>query len=635
MRMGQPEGPPSKMQQLGGSYFAVLALALSTVAGPSATADDAWRPFIEREAATATSAAREAERGRSILAPTDEWAPPQAERLPARSGWNRPSGPATAVERGDLPPIDSKSRAVDRAELAPLMGSDASRLPLDLWRGLDLAALESLMARIDVPPRSPALFALWRRLLAADTTVPAGIDLGQLIAIRSEALYRSGLLREMNELLTKIGLGQQGVVAGALKGKAEIALGNREAGCEAAKAASGRNGALPKPLLGEILVLAGYCAAALGNPGAAGLAADLVREEGYDAPLALAALDDFALGRTPRVALPKRLTPIHYRLLEIAGGVEWPAVLERADAALLGTLVYGRNIDPKLRLAAAEAAVRINLLEPAELAEIYRLQSFLPSDLADPLAGWPDPPLRRAWLFQLAESERLPTEKARAIRTFIDDARRNGLYPQSLRMVARATEDVPKIPDIGWFSETAVEAMLAGGKYAGARTWTAFSLSLEGGGPNTSLQHWLALADVADPEFKAARGANLGSVADLALSNRVAPDALHRLATVLDALDYNVPISLWELASRTPQPNSGHLPETGVLAELQDASEKREVGRTVLLTLHALAPGGAETAHIIALGDAIRALKRAGLESDARQLGFEALFPSWPRITDR
>jgi len=33
----------------------------------------------------------------------------------------------------------------------------------------------------------------------------------------------------------------------------------------------------------------------------------------------------------------------------------------------------------------------------------------------------------------------------------------------------------------------------------------------------------------------------------------------------------------------------------------------------------------------IALGDAIRALKRAGVEADARRLAFEAPFEAWPR----
>ena len=38
---------------------------------------------------------------------------------------------------------------------------------------------------------------------------------------------------------------------------------------------------------------------------------------------------------------------------------------------------------------------------------------------------------------------------------------------------------------------------------------------------------------------------------------------------------------------------------------------------------------------MIALGDAIRALKRAGLEADARRLGFEALFAGWPRAIEQ
>jgi len=101
---------------------------------------------------------------------------------------------------------------------------------------------------------------------------------------------------------------------------------------------------------------------------------------------------------------------------------------------------------------------------------------------------------------------------------------------------------------------------------------------------------------------------------------------------VLDALDVQVPIALWEAASRTPQPDGGHLPETGVLSQLQDAAKKKEVARTILLAMRTIGPNGAEGAHMIALGDAIRALKRVGLERDARRLGLEALFAAWPRM---
>ena len=44
-----------------------------------------------------------------------------------------------------------------------------------------------------------------------------------------------------------------------------------------------------------------------------------------------------------------------------------------------------------------------------------------------------------------------------------------------------------------------------------------------------------------------------------------------------------------------------------------------------LLAMQALGPDSADTAHMIALGDTIRALRRAGLEADARRLGLEAL----------
>ena len=151
-------------------------------------------------------------------------------------------------------------------------------------------------------------------------------------------------------------------------------------------------------------------------------------------------------------------------------------------------------------------------------------------------------------------------------------------------------------------------------------------------GRGGAMDHWMALIDIADPNFPGRRGDSLATLERLALMGRFSSGNLHRLATVLDALEYNVPIPLWEAASRTPQPSTGHLPETGVLTELQDAAKQREFGRTVLLAMQALGPDGADGAHMIALGDSIRALKRAGLEADARRLGFEALLAGWPRM---
>ena len=47
--------------------------------------------------------------------------------------------------------------------------------------------------------------------------------------------------------------------------------------------------------------------------------------------------------------------------------------------------------------------------------------------------------------------------------------------------------------------------------------------------------------------------------------------------------------------------------------------------------MKALGPNGPEGANNLPLGDAIRALRKIGLEADARRLALEALLPVWPR----
>ena len=123
----------------------------------------------------------------------------------------------------------------------------------------------------------------------------------------------------------------------------------------------------------------------------------------------------------------------------------------------------------------------------------------------------------------------------------------------------------------------------------------------------------------------------LSKVERLALAGGFEAPVLHRLVTVLDALDFQVPIPLWEAASRTPQPTDGHLPATGVLAELKSARDKRDGALTVLRAAQALGPAGAADANLLTLGDVIRALKGVGLEREARAVGLEALVAAWPR----
>ena len=413
----------------------------------------------------------------------------------------------------------------------------------------------------------------------------------------------------------------------ALRARVAIGAGDREQGCRDAHAAARSGPETPKQIKAEMLLLSGYCAATEGNAEAAGLAADLARAEAINAPLALAALDAYTAQQPFKPVLPKRLSLMDYRFLELAKSAKPSEVLERAEPALLVALATAETSNAALRVVAGEAAARLNVVVPETLAAIYRLQA-MPAGATDPLTAPGEPLLRRAVLFKAVEAERTPMRKTRLVRALLDDARRNGLYMPVAAILAGPIEPIAPVQEIGWFAETAIEINLAAGRTEAARAWIDFSARDRG----DSLQHWLVLADISDPAWPGPRGAALVHAEQLALKGRLPSDLLHRLATVLDALDYQIPIPLWEAASRTPQPKTGHLPETGILSQLQDAAKRKEFARTVLLALRTLGPNGAEAAHMIALGDAIRALKRAGLEPDARRLGLEAVFAAWPRM---
>ena len=52
---------------------------------------------------------------------------------------------------------------------------------------------------------------------------------------------------------------------------------------------------------------------------------------------------------------------------------------------------------------------------------------------------------------------------------------------------------------------------------------------------------------------------------------------------------------------------------------------------TIALSIATVGSGPATGAGTLALNEAIKALKAAGLEAEARRLAFEAVFEAWPR----
>ena len=187
--------------------------------------------------------------------------------------------------------------------------------------------------------------------------------------------------------------------------------------------------------------------------------------------------------------------------------------------------------------------------------------------------------------------------------------------------LAEASAGLVQDPQADFFAETGVRIAALAGDEESAWAW------IDTGGER--MRSWQLLLAASDPQGPRAEAA-LAAGIDLALKGGLPPPLLHRLVTVLDALDYEVPIPLWDEASKTPQPTDGDLPPTGALTSLKQAADAGDVGRTVLIAAAVLGPNGARGANLIALGDALRALKRVGLDAEARRLGFEALYAHWP-----
>lgn len=603
-----------------------------------AVPQERWAPGSYEDEKSRTDTDGDAGRPRPAPPPSEDGSGPYYNNVPA----GRSEGPGDSRPRRQVynqrPPYGAAPEQDPSAGQDEAPRNDNTHAPVersdvggpDLWRGLPIAELESTLSTIDLPPRSPVLHHLWLRLV----TARAASGDAKLAAIRADALNRTGMTREAAEALAQAGDVSSDPVMATLAARTAIGAGQTDQGCQTARSLTSSVAAkMQQNLKGEVILIAGYCAALSDNKPAAGIAGDLAIENGLQDHAGPQALKAIAAGQKPAVASGQKVSLLDYRILQLGGPVDITYAIPTASPALLAVLARDQRADPATRLAAAEAAAGLNAnaISLDELAAAYRAAAdpAKPLELSDAVAD-AGQPVRRASLFVAAENERTPLKKARVIRAFLDEARRAGFYWPALQLMSRPANELQPIPEIGWFAETAVEASLAGGDYHGLRRWASLADSTDS---RNDLRHWLALADIVDPNT-ASRTQNLSVVEDLAQHGRFDATLLHRLATSLDALDIQVPMPLWEAAGRTEQPSTGHLPDTGVLSQLQDAAKQRDFARTVLLTLRTIGPDGAQGAHMIALGDSIRALKRAGLEPEARRLALEALFPAWPRANN-
>jgi hypothetical protein len=471
-------------------------------------------------------------------------------------------------------------------------------LPYDLWRGVDAAALEQLLAGAHLPSPSPTLATLIARALALGD---------EALLVRISALEGAGRVEEAADLLGQAVQSNEArflgryalalLAAGRIDDACEIRLDGTFQGPSAEK--SGR----------EALLVPAYCAAAKGDVPGARLALQLAREGGADTSLAAVVLGQRQL------ALPKSVGVVDYLFLALGEKRPGAELAAKAEPELLFLLARDGTAPAELRAAAAERAASLNIITGEDLARAYREAAR-----ALPKAAQSGPALR-AKLFAAFENAASAKIRAESISALLASARDQGIEVPTAEALARASAGLVQDAQAAAFAETGIRVAALAGDEQSAWDW------VDAGGQR--LLSWQLLLAASDPQGQRAEAA-LAAGVDIARQGALPPALLHRLVTVLDALDYDVPVPLWEEASKSPQPPDGDLPAIGLLTSLKEAADAGEVGRTVLLAAAVLGPKGAKGAHLIALGDALRALKRVGLDAEARRLGFEALYAHWP-----
>lgn len=448
-----------------------------------------------------------------------------------------------------------------------------------------------------MPSSSPALASLLARALA---TSPEG---GGETIVSIAALERAG---RVNELIDLLGQSNEphALAAYAL---ALLAAGRTEDACAMQLDSRGQAGGAAKR---ATFLIPAYCAALSGDREAARQALNVARDNGVEAGFAARAINGPA-----RASLPQRIDVLDYLFLKLGQGSGRADLAAKATPELLFLLARDDEAPAELRLAAAERAAALNVIDGETLATVY-------SDAAPRLPkAAQSPGALRAKLFASLESQTSEKIRAESIDALLASGKDARIEIPMAQAMAKASGGFAQDTQAANFSETGVRvAALAGDDQ------TAWDLTKSAG---DRVRSWQLLLVTTDPLSERARTA-LDSGVEIALKAGLPGPLLQRLVTALDALGEEVPIPLWDLAAKTPQPDDGYLPPTGVLSTLKAAADAGETGRTILLAASAFGPDGPQGAHLIALGDGLRALKRVGLDAEARRLAFEALYAHWP-----
>ena len=528
------------------------------------------------------------------------------------------------------------------AEIAPdsigTLDPGAGGFGIEMWQGSDRRIVTRLLGLLPDTMSSRGMRALARRLLTSIASPPISqFEIADeveqsLLGLRIERLMALGEVAELNDLLAVVPSRRDDEPRARTRVEGLLLAHDTTEACRLV-----RNGIASYhqvPYWQKAMVL---CQMIAGDVDQMMLGLDLLRERGGDDPVFFA-LTGALFGVEPVIPEDATLTPLHLAMVQTIGTALPPGQIARATPALLLAIARMPNLDVEQRAAAVERACAMGLLDGATLARAYDGFSFTPEELAGAISATETMAGVRlhALLYQAAREQNLPASRAEILRVALELGTAEGLYQALVPVYLPLLLEVPVTPTLSWFAADAGRALYAVGRYEQASAWLMLGrqealINPQAGTAAASLWPYSRLAGgtavTTDGTLAAWRALRAGMGAGGAGGDV----GLHRSQTLLraafQALGERDPLSWGQIAAEGEVANR-IAPNAALLYALDDASESRRIGETVLLALIVLGAEGPGESHAYALSAALTALTRVGLETEARALAIEAALAS-------
>lgn len=499
----------------------------------------------------------------------------------------------------------------------------------DVWTGSDRRALELLIPLVPVGAPSATMAHLTQRLLLTAAPFPAGVTSGaSMLNLRLERLFVAGLVDDMLQLAElSLATSKNSETAHYAAWGYLVRRQPREA-CEIASELT-QGSDQPK-----WLKLRTLCFALSGEHAAADLTLGLWREQDRDDPVFAALATRLTTQAEIDIPSGMGLDPVHMALYAEIGIAPGEADVRAADPVILAALARDERFAEDLRLFAAQWAEHKGAVTASELGVLFDRVQFSHEDVANALsvAATLAPARASALLYRAVKSLTVPSASAEVLRAAFSLAHDQGLYLTAARLYWPVVQGLEPAEPYAEIASDIGRLALIAGEFDLARAW--YDLARQSVRADAKAARGLRLL-LAIPNngyglpWRPTESAKW--LADAPSGGALFARRVDEILA-LEVLGYAVNNEIRTRFLAAPPRHTGNVTSSVILARLDTAIERQQVGEIVLLSLIALGPAGPGHATMPVLSVVHRGFKRIGLDQEARQIFVEALL-DWQLAT--